>query len=1475
MRSLRFRQQLALMFIVGAVLMALVGSIGASRFASDLVADEMRQQGITVARTLGLHAKLAMLYESKEAAVDAVKSIAGFPDVEVLEIRSAGGALLYGGGVASIFPQAVSAAGADLAELDLADRWLFRVRVYAEFAPDATGTGEMETPEYLGSVTIALYKRTQQELAQRIFAGIAVAFSLAAAALLLFLIQMSHRLTRPLEALALIMRQAEEGDLRVRADLHGGQPEHGGQTEVVQMQHAFNAMMEELQNRERELQRARDAAVESARLKGEFAANVTHELRTPMNGVLGLLDLLSDGKLNARQAEYVELARKSAESLLSLVDNILDFSKNDSGVAQQEPGEIIVRDLIEDSVELVGTQALGKGVDIGYSMAMEVPGTLSIDASKVKQVLINLLGNAVKFTELGEVFLTVTRSSDDESRLRFAVSDTGIGIDPAVQRQIFEPFTQGDASTSKRYQGTGLGLTISRQLVEMMGGEIGVDSAPGRGSTFWFELPCAAPPAPPAPARLPGTDAGTALCILASDNSFAFIADTLMRQGIRAVHAVNMQAARGYLAAFGAGHQVDLVLVDDGIYFAHSDEFDLLAGAAPGRVRVLRNPFAKQQITAIAVGVLDKPLSFAAIANLAEALHTGRTVAPAAAPALPGPETLGHLRVLLVEDNAVNQKVASEMLLRLGIATDLAEHGRQALAMVARADYDLILMDCNMPVMDGYDATRRIRELETDGRPVPIVAMTAATGEQERQRALAAGFSDFLHKPVRLEQLAAAIARWAPVPTAVAIPQTASSPPDLGNGYSEQAMNELHASVGDVAYRMIESFLEDTPVYLDSLKSALRDGEAQRAYEIAHTIRGSASNFGAKSFVDAVLALEAFCKADDLSGSDALLDICNERFAVLRRSLERHQASETGHHTGAPGKYRLLIADDDRTLRLALRGTFAGDEFDVLEAADGAQAIALCERLMPDIILMDALMPEVSGFDACQRIRQLPGGAELPVLMVTSLADENAIVRAFAAGASDYITKPIHFTVLKERVGRLIKANRAEVRARTLAFADALTGLPNRARLTQELGLALNQASINDERIAVFFLDLDNFKNINDSLGHQVGDLLLKAVADRLRSSVRRSDFIARLGGDEFTVILRRVESEQVVATIARNILLALSEPFVFIHKRMMVSTSIGIALYPDHGADVSSLLKHADLAMFKAKETKNQFCFYQDGMEAAVSHKLQLQQELRHAIDNDLFVLYFQPQYDLTTNLAVAAEALVRWPRDDGTVLGPGAFIPLAEETGLITELTDLVLEKACDAIRGWLIRGYAVKLSVNLSGKDFEVPERLIQRVTEVTRKYEIPPRLLELEITESMLMADPERSRAELLDLKNAGFSLSIDDFGSGYSSLYYLKNLPVDVLKVDRAFVKDLDDPENRRDIPVITGIVALARSLGLHTVAEGVETHHQRAVLQSLGCEIIQGYLISPPLPRLEFEQAFLEQFRVVSTGPQLRQVKPG
>ena len=1455
LHRLRFRQQLVLLFVVGALLVTLIGSIAGSNFASNLVEQEMRRQGLSITRTLGQNAKLALLYESAEAAADAAQSVAGFTDVQVVEIRAASGALLYRDATGPALSDApVPPAG--YLEVDLGESWLFQLDVMTEptegWAPGNEGA-EPQAPERLGQVTLALHKRTQQELAQRILMGILGTSSVAAALLLIFLIQISRRITQPLEDLAQVMGRAEHGDLAARADLTGSQ------ADILEMQQAFNAMMNKLESRERELQRARDMAVESARLKGEFAANVTHELRTPMNGVLGLLDLLADTRLGTRQVEYVELARKSAEGLLSLIDNILDFSKNDSGVIDTAADEIIFRDLLEETVNLIGTQALSKGVDIGYLLAPEVPGVLHIDAPKIKQVLINLLGNAVKFTDVGEVFVRVSLAADDAGQLRFEISDTGIGIDAKHRERIFEPFTQVDASSSKRYQGTGLGLTICRQLVEIMGGSLGLDSEAGQGSTFWFQVPFRAPPHARAldSLNLAPDPTHRVICALASDQLYEFISDTLRRQRLECMRAADIQAIHKALAA-ARGGEVRLILVDDTLYFGHRDEFDRLAEPKAVRVCVLFNPFGALQVTRDSVSTLEKPLLFAPLAKLAANLSTPQTrkqeQEQVPAPRLSGP---APLRVLVAEDNPVNRQVAAAMLARLGIEADLAEHGEQALNMVARTSYDLILMDCNMPVLDGYEVTRRIRALEGD-RNTPIIAMTAATSEDEQQRALDAGFTGFLHKPVRLDALNELIGQWAS-----AAPADNEITPDGAEpaaAYSTTALQDLHDSVGDVTYRMIESFLEDTPVYLDSLKSALLEGDARRVYEIAHALKGSASNFGAEPFLQVVTTLEGRSKAEDLTDGDQLAAACNQRFAELRKELEIHLLAETGNQPGLPHKHRLLIADDDRTLRLALRGTFTGDQFEILEAADGAQAISLCERSMPDIILIDAMMPEVNGFDACRRIRQLPGGADLPILVVTSLEDEDAIAQAFASGATDYLTKPIHFTVLKERVGRMIKANRAELRARTLAFADSLTGLPNRARFNQELGFIINQAGLNDERVAVLFLDLDNFKNINDSLGHQVGDLLLKAVADRLRRCVRRSDFIARLGGDEFTVILRRVDTDEIVSNIARNILEALNEPFVFIQKRMLVSTSIGISIFPDHDTDVTSLLKHADLAMFKAKETKNQFYFYTHGMEDEVSRKLQLQQELRHALDNDQFALYLQPQYDLRQRRTVAAEALVRWRRDDGRVLTAGNFVPLAEETGLITELTDLVLEKACIQIRDWLRRGYQVKLAVNLSGRDFAAPGRLFGRVTDLTHRYGVPPHLLELEITESLLMDDPERSREELLELKKAGFSLSIDDFGSGYSSLFYLKNLPVDVLKIDRAFIKDLDDTANRRDIPVITGIIALARSLGLHTVAEGVETENQKQVIESLGCDMIQGYLISKPLPAVEFEHRFLPHF---------------
>ena len=309
----------------------------------------------------------------------------------------------------------------------------------------------------------------------------------------------------------------------------------------------------------------------------------------------------------------------------------------------------------------------------------------------------------------------------------------------------------------------------------------------------------------------------------------------------------------------------------------------------------------------------------------------------------------------------------------------------------------------------------------------------------------------------------------------------------------------------------------------------------------------------------------------------------------------------------------------------------------------------------------------------------------------------------------------------------------------------------------------------------------------------------------------------------------------------------------------MFVTTSVGISVYPDDGTDVNALLKHADLAMFSAKKSRNNYCFYQQGMEDQVARRMELENELRYAINHDQLLLHYQPQVELKSNSVVAAETLIRWKHPEHGFLNPAEFIPLAEETGLIKELTFWVIREAFNQIKKWQNQNFDVKLSINLSAKDLESPGVLSDYLYYQLEETGISSDLIELELTESMLMNDPDKSKKELLALKDMGFVLAIDDFGTGYSSLNYLKNLPVDILKIDRSFIQEIEI--NADDKPIVKGIIALADSLGLTTIAEGVENEKQRAIIQELGCNTIQGYLISRPLSREEFERSYLETFK--------------
>jgi diguanylate cyclase (GGDEF)-like protein/PAS domain S-box-containing protein len=431
--------------------------------------------------------------------------------------------------------------------------------------------------------------------------------------------------------------------------------------------------------------------------------------------------------------------------------------------------------------------------------------------------------------------------------------------------------------------------------------------------------------------------------------------------------------------------------------------------------------------------------------------------------------------------------------------------------------------------------------------------------------------------------------------------------------------------------------------------------------------------------------------------------------------------------------------------------------------------------------------------------------------------------------------------------GEIVERRQAEARVHHMAYHDSLTGLPNRALLADRLARALLAAQRSQRKLAVMFIDLDRFKTINDSLGHQTGDHLLKEVASRLCRAVRASDTVARLGGDEFVVLVPGIRGADECTHVAEKIIEALSTPFPFEGRMLHVTPSIGICLFPDDGADVETLMRHADAAMYHAKASgRNNFQFFTARMNQAAAQHFELESSLRGALAQQEFEVFFQPIMDTATRALRSMEVLLRWRRPGQGLVLPDHFIPIMEENGLIVPVGEWVLRRACEQSVAWQQAGLApVPLAVNLSPRQF-MSRGLIASVRRIVQDTGIDPALLEFEITETALMQHGEQT-LEILDQINAmGIRLSIDDFGTGYSSLAYLKRFPVKKLKIDRAFIKDLE--ESAEDRAIVAAIIALSNSLQLLVVAEGVETEGQRALLQAKGCQFAQGYLFSPPVP---------------------------
>ncbi len=552
----------------------------------------------------------------------------------------------------------------------------------------------------------------------------------------------------------------------------------------------------------------------------------------------------------------------------------------------------------------------------------------------------------------------------------------------------------------------------------------------------------------------------------------------------------------------------------------------------------------------------------------------------------------------------------------------------------------------------------------------------------------------------------------------------------------------------------------------------------------------------------------------------------------------------------------VLIADDDPAIRLVLRYTMEQSGYHVIEVENGQEALQSVIDHSPDLILMDAVMPVMDGFCATEAIKKIIECQATPILMATSLDDDQSIARAFEVGASDYITKPFNWSVLKHRTARMISAAKAEKEIRHLAYHDVLTGLPNRMLFMDRIDQAISRAQREDSKFGLLFLDIDHFKVINDSMGHAAGDELLNIVSQRLTSVLRKTDTVARLGGDEFTIIIEALDQEKSVAAVAKNILTALEQPVEINQKNVHIGGSIGISLYPQDGDDFGTLLKNADIAMYRAKELGRQtFQFYVHEMSLKAMQRLDLENQIRSALKNEEFVVYYQPKVDLVSGQCRGMEALVRWQHPQRGLLAPLEFIPLAEETGLIIELDEWVMANACQQFKKWQVAGYPVnQLSINISARHFKEGNLLSFCRKNIVR-IELSPEFIEIELTESALMDNHDSAKKILDEIHEMGVHIALDDFGTGYASMAYLKEFPFDTVKLDRSFIKDL--PDDKESAAIVNAMIQLAKALDLNVVAEGIETDMQKRFLREHDCMYGQGYLWSEPVCAEKFEQKIL------------------